>query len=135
VCRRALVSGLEQQEEVMAEERVKKFEVVRTVNIGGKNGVREVGGEVSSKEVKPEDLKLLIESGYIRDADAPIPPSQAEGIAAFDRLLNVAVKIGAAKRDGSTYKLGDKTAKGLTEFRATVTLDELEAAIVKVATD
>jgi hypothetical protein len=119
----------------MAESKVKKFEVVKTINVGGKNGLREPGTEITSRELgNDETATELLASGHIRDSDAPIPPSQAEGVAAFERLLNVAVKIGAAKRDGSTYTLGEKNAKGLTAFRAVVSADDLEAAIVKTAT-
>ena len=113
--------------------KVKKFEVVRTVNIGGENGVREPGSEIKSTEVRSADIQELLELGYIRDADAPIPPSQAEGTVAFDRMLNLAVKIGAAKRDGAAYSVGTKSAKGLTAFRAAVSIDEIEAAILAAA--
>ncbi len=127
----------------MAEEKkVRKFEVVRIVNLGG-GKVFEAGDTITSKQLEDADkaAKLeagttqqqLLAAGYVRDDDAPIPPSQAEGVAAFDRLARIAQKLGVLKRDGAEYRIGEKTAKGLTAFRSTVSIDELEAAIVKAA--
>ena len=107
----------------------KRYEVARTLNLGKKD-VREPGSELTEGEVSAEALASLLERGFIRDADAPIPPSQAEQTAAFDRLARVAQKIGALQREGAEYRLGERTFTGLTEFRSQVSLDELEAAIV-----
>ena len=120
----------------------RKYEVLRKVNLG-KGDVREPGSEISRKEMLAVDKAAKLEAGtteqellaggHILDADAPIPPSRAEGQVAYDRLVSIAQKVGVLKRSGSEYRLGTKTANGLTAFRQAVSIDELEAAIVKKA--
>ncbi len=109
--------------------KVKRYEVARTINLG-KGDIREPGAELAEGEVSAEQLRQFIETGFVRDADAPLPPSQAEQTAAFDRLARVAQKVGALAREGAEYRLGERTFTGLAAFRASVTADELEAAIV-----
>jgi hypothetical protein len=113
-------------------EKVRKFEAVSTINLG-KGDIRPAGATITDKEISPADLEALLAAGRLRDGDAPIPPSQAEGLVAFARLLNIAKKIGVVKQDGGAYTLGGITAQGLAEFRSAVTLDDLETAIVAKA--
>ncbi len=120
-----------------AAKKARKFEVIHQVNLGYRDteggrqpDIRKSGETIVEGEIAAKDLSALIEAGIVRDSDAPIPPSQAEGHVAFDRLASIAQTIGAVTRDGATYQLGARQFQGIKEFRAGATLDELEAAIV-----
>jgi hypothetical protein len=116
-----------------AKKKERKFEVVSTINLG-KGDIRTAGMTILEREISPSDLASFIDAGRLRDGDAPIPPSQAEGVVAFDRLLSIAKKIGVVTQDGGDYTFGKTTVSGLSAFRAAVSIDDLEAAIVKAAT-
>ncbi len=119
------------------------FEVLSTIDLGRQADEKEkkilyAGDSVSEKDlhdrgVTPEDVAYLIAKGNIADPDAPLAPSQAEGYAALDHLADVAQKIGALKRRGSDYRLAGETYKGVTDFRARVTIEQLKSAIVEKA--
>lgn len=119
------------------------FEVLSTIDLGRRGDEKEkkilvAGDTVGEKElhdrgVTPEDIAYLIAKGNIADPDAPLAPSQAEGFAAHDHLADVAQKIGALKRRGSEYKLAGETFKGVTDFRARVSIEQLKSAIVEKA--
>lgn len=122
------------------------FEVIGSISIGrsrDKSGevernIRTAGSSVTEEElleagVSEDDIRDLIAKRQIADSDAPIPPSQAEGYAALEALADVAQKIGVLKRKGSEYRFGDQLFKGVTAFRAGVSIDQLKKAIVEKA--
>lgn len=112
-----------------AAKKEKKFEAVVRVNLG-KAGVREPGDTILESEMSAEDRKQFLALNIIRDGDAPIPPSQAEGHVAFDRLSSVAQRVGALTRDGGAYTLAGQSYQGVEAFRKAASLQDLENAIV-----
>lgn len=116
----------------------KKFEVVRgRLNLGrdAKGEVRILvsGDTITEADLPAKDIKAYLAAGILADADAPIPPSKAEGLVAFDRLARIALALGAAERDGGTYTMGGREFAGIDAFRKGVTLDDLETAILETA--
>ena len=109
--------------------RVKRYEVAGRIRLG-KADVREPGSTIAEGEVPAAQIEKLLGSGFLVDTDAPVSPSEASKTAAFDRLANIARKVGALKTDGPEYRLGEETFVGTAAFRAGVTLDQLEAAIL-----
>jgi hypothetical protein len=112
----------------------KKYEVRRTINLGrdekGQPRILVSGDTIGDSDLPAGDLAAFLGDGTLADGDAPIPPSQAEGLVAFDRLARIALATGAAGRDGGTYTFGGREFKGIESFRKGVTLDELETAIL-----
>ena len=122
------------KEAATAATKKRKYEVVAQIKIAASD-IRTAGQTITEGEISPADLQKFIDLGFLRDGDAPIPPSKAEGALAKDRLLSIAKRLGVVTQDGGDYSLGEKTAKGLTAFRDLVTLDELEEAIVRATTN
>jgi hypothetical protein len=112
---------------------VRKFEVVSAINLGG-GDIRKPGATVLDHELSAADLKEMLDSGRLRDGDAPISPSQAEGVREITRLISIGKQIGIIEQSGGEYTFGDIKAQGLLAFRAAVSADALEKAIVDAAT-
>jgi len=106
--------------------------------MGRKDGVHDVrnsGDTVYDDELEPTMKRHLLERGEIADRNAPIPPSQAEKVVAFEHLLDVAKQIGAVTINGAEISLaGEETVyRGLGEFRKGVSIDAIKKAIVEAA--
>lgn len=109
---------------------VKRYEVAGRIRLG-KGDVREPGATIAENELAAAQVGRLLETGFLIDTDAPVAPSEASQTAAFDRLANLARKVGALRTDGAEYRLGEASFTGTAAFRAGVSLDQLEAAIVE----
>jgi hypothetical protein len=117
------------------------FEVMGTINLGRKDGkadIRTQGATVFGDELGVEMTRYLLNNGEIADRNAPIPPSQAERVVAFEHLLELAVhpSIGALTVKGSVYRIAgedddEKVYRGITELRNAVSIDQLKELIVK----
>jgi hypothetical protein len=117
-----------------APKKVRKFEAVSTINLG-EGKIFAPGSTVLETDFKnPKDLRELLSAGRLRDGDAPVPPSQAEGVRELDRLISMAKEIGIVIQDGGEYAFGETKSQGLIAFRAAVSADELAKAIVSAAT-
>lgn len=117
-----------------ATKKERKYEVVVQINLGA-GRLHANGSTVSESQLRDggcsaKEIAGFVATGILRDGDAPIPPSQAEGHVAFERLASIAIKTEVVSRDGGTYRFGAREIQGLDAFRAAVSLDELEAAIV-----
>ena len=112
----------------------KVYEVVHTMGVsrGGKTVYVERGGEVRKSELSEGEAEKLMASGVLLDPEAAVTGGSTD--LAHDRLTSIAQKSGMLTRRGSEYRFGAKTFKGVTAFRAGVSLDDLETAIVNVMT-
>jgi hypothetical protein len=110
----------------------KVYEVVHSVTVfrNKKNVTVNAGGEVKASELG-EDAQALLAKGIIADPQAPITLATTD--LAHDRLTVIAHKLELISRQGSEWVFGGKKFKGQAAFRAGVTLDELELAIVAAA--
>lgn len=115
----------------------KSYEVLGgPINLGRKDGqpdLRKKGQTLYHDELPEADIRALIAKREIADTDAPVPPSQAEGMAALDDLLDVAIAFGVVKRTGADYEIEGRVFHGISEVRDNVTRDYLKAALVKKA--
>jgi hypothetical protein len=109
--------------------------------LGGPIALGRVNGELIQRcagdtiyegELEPELLQHLLAKREIADPNAPIPPSQADAVVAFQHLVDVAREVGAIKVSSGNYTLaGDQTQhKGMVALRSAVSIDQLKAAIV-----
>jgi len=116
----------------MTEDKV--YEVVHTMGVrrGGKTVYVERGGEIRKSELVEGEAEKLLAQGVLLDPEAAVTGGTTD--LAHDRLTSIASKISLLTRKGSEYRLGEKTFKGVTAFRAGVSLDDLETAIVKEVT-
>jgi hypothetical protein len=112
----------------------KVYEVVHAVGVSrdGKTVTVNRGGEIRRSEMSPGEAENLLASGVLMDPEAAVTGGTTD--LAHDRLTSIALKMGLLTRKGAEYRFGEKSFKGVTAFRAGVSLDELEAAIVKEAT-
>lgn len=110
----------------------KKFEVARTINLGGGN-LKSPGDPFATSEIARAGFTIeeLLSGGFITDPDTPIPPSQAEGVLAFDRMLALAQRVGVVKRDGGSLVCGGVVASGVADMRTKLSIDALEDAIAE----
>lgn len=115
----------------------RSFEVLGTLHLGTKDGVKDVrkqGDVVYSDEIGDAAMiQYLIEHKRIVDTNAPVPPSQADATLAFSHLVDVAKETGALVLNGSEFHFSgnDETVfHGFTELRKRVSIGQLKAAIV-----
>jgi hypothetical protein len=114
------------------------YEVLSTIMLGRQSGQekkREAGETLYDDEVDGETLQFLLTTGKLADRNKPVPPSQAEGVFAFDHLVDVAKALGVVKYKDGKYSLAGSDAEhtGLMAFRSAVSIDQLKAAIVAKA--
>ena len=113
-----------------ATKKEKSYEVVHSVALGiaGKVVTRHRGEEVTASELGESSVEDLLAKGIIVDPEAP--GALASGEAVFDRLFSIALRVGAATRNGAEIQFGPKKVRGIAELRQLASVDELEAGIV-----
>ncbi len=114
----------------------RSFEVLGTLDLGIKDGVRDVrkqGDVVDSDELDAAMIQYLIAHKRLADTNAPVAPSQADATLAFTHLVDVAKSTGALVLSGNAFHFAgqdEPVYQGFTELRKRVSVAELKAAIV-----